>query len=169
MFECINRLALRFGFVVSLGSGLLASCGEQTAPVMQSSKSKVERFESEPLSAKSLGSVRSNSSDESQAGDSTVATQVEVFSKKIEPLTLQKGGAARIVLPLTDDLKTIGLMRSVEFISSSAGLRDSSIRGKSLNVVVSEDAVEGRHDGRVVVRFENGAEYSQPLSISVLP
>lgn len=169
MFACINRLALRFGFVVSLGSGFLASCGEQSSPVLQSSKSKMERVESESLSAKSLGSARSNSSDESEAGDSTVATQVEVFSKKIEPLTLQKGGAARIALPFTDDTRTIGLMRSVEFMSNSAGLKDSSVRGKSLNVVVSEDATEGRHDGRVVVRFENGAEYSQPLSISVLP
>ncbi len=169
MFVRINRVAVQLSFIMSVSSGFLASCGEQSSPVLQSPKLKAERVESEALSAKSLSSVRSNSSDESEAGDSTISTRVEVFSKKIEPLTLQKGGSARIALPFTVDTRTMGLMRSVEFVSSSAGLKDSSVQGKSLNVVVSDDATEGRHDGRVVVRFENGAEYSQPLAISVLP
>lgn len=165
-----NRWSSLFVALVSTSSLVLASCGEQSTPVLQAVSSKQEdRAEAEILNARASNAIRSSSADESDAGSSQAAKRLEVFSSRLEPLTLQKGGAAKIVLPLSTDLSLRAKLRSVAFLSDSTGLKESSVQGKILNVVVSEDAVEGRHEGKVVVRFENGSEFSQPISITILP
>jgi len=163
------RLSLSFVVAVAFSTLVLASCGEQNSPVLQAVSGKSEqRTESETLNARASNAIRSSSGDEVEGG-LQASKRLEVFSSRIEPLTLQKGGSAKIVLPLSSDLNFRAKMRSVAFVSDSIGLKDSNVQGKVLSLVVDEDAVEGRHEGKVVVRFENGSEFSQPISITVLP
>lgn len=146
---------------------LVAACGTQGTPVLSSTDvSTRTQGESEKLTAKTLGVVRSSDEDLSSSGG---AVKVEVFAKKIEPLTLQKGGSVKVFLPLNDIPPKVGFVKAVDFVSESLSLKGSSIQGKILNVVVAEDASEGRHEGRVIVRFDSGREFAQAVTIQVIP
>jgi hypothetical protein len=133
-------------------------------------KSGTEKaLQSEGLGAKSLSAVRANSAELASEPEAPVVSRPKIFTSRIEPLSLQKGGAAKVTLPLSSESSVSAMIRSIDFSSQSSGLSESSVQGKVLSVVVSEDAEEGRHDGQIVVRLESGAEFVQSVVINVLP
>ncbi len=165
-----NRLSLFIVLTFAFGATALVACGGQSSPVLQTVSPKQEqRTDVEVLNARATSSIRSSSAEDSDIGGGAASKRIEVFTSRLEALTLQKGGVAKIVLPLSSDENLRARLRSVSFVSESSGLKESSVQGRTLNLVVAEDAAEGRHDGKVVVRFDNGSEFAQPISITVLP
>lgn len=160
------HIAYTSGFL-GLSASALNACGrQQQGPSLASERpSQSARSESEALTARPLAAARS--SDE--GNNLQAAVRIEVFSKQIEPLTLQRGGSVKVSVPLSDSISEAGRVRSIEFQSSSEALRTSAVAGRTLNLVVAEDASEGRYSGRVVIRLDNGSEASQPVSVTVIP
>lgn len=149
---------------------LLLACGQQPGPMLQAARSSNDLSENTVSAPDTTSVLRSNSDEDNTSSVSSGSpVRVSVFSRRIEPLNLQKGGTAKIALPFSDEARLLGNVRAIMFVSPSAALKQSSIQGRTLSIVVAEDASEGPHEGRVVVRFENGPEFSHPLSISVLP
>lgn len=148
---------------------LTVSCGQQPTPSLQlQSKGQGTKVgDNRPAQTEVL---RSSSELDAETQAQTAPRQrLEVFQSKIEPLALQKGGSARIVLPITDDPIVAEQIQSISFSSESSALRSTSVQGRVLVVAVEADAIEGRHDARILVQLENGSFFSQPLAISVLP
>ncbi|MEN9810998.1 MAG: hypothetical protein RLZZ488_2565 [Pseudomonadota bacterium] len=160
-------LVARTAGFVGLSTFALIACGQQQqGPVLAGERqSQSVRAESESLTARPLAAARS--SDE--GGNAQAAIKIEVFSKQIEPLTLQRGGNVKVSVPLSDSISATGRVRSIEFQSPSEALRTSVVAGRTLNLVVAEDAPEGHHSGRVVIRLDNGSVASQPVSVTVIP
>lgn len=148
---------------------LMVSCGQHPTPSLQlQPKGQGDDVgDNRPAQTEVL---RSSSELGAETQAQTAPRQrLEVFQFKIEPLALQKGGSARIVLPITDDPIVAEQIQSISFSSKSSALRGTSVQGRVLTVVVEEGAVEGRHDARILVQLDNGSIFSQPLAISVLP
>lgn len=150
---------------------IFAACGQQVNPVLQS-----EMAAQQPAARPDAGpsatqeTLRSSSELDSDVQESAApAKRMKVFQAPIEPLALQKGGTARILLPLSDDPKVEEQIESVAFVSDSAALKGTSVQGRVLLVVVDGDAAAGRHESRIVVQLAGGSLFSQPVSISVLP
>ena len=161
---------LKLGAAVSVASLMLSSCGSQPNPTLDLGKAGTEKAQqSEVMGAKSLSTVRANSAELASEPEAAVVSRPKIFTSRIEPLSLQKGGMAKVTLPLNSDSSVSAMIRSIEFSSQNSGLGESSVQGKILSVVVSEDAEEGRHDGQIVVRLESGAEFVQSVVINVLP
>lgn len=162
----LRSLTRAIGYV-GLTIVTLNACGQQQqGPTLAGERqSQSMRSESESLTARPLAAARTSE----DGGDIQAAVRIEVFSKQIEPLTLQRGGSVKVTVPLSDSISTAGRVRSIEFQSSSEALRTSAVAGRTLNLVVAEDASEGRYSGRVVIRLDNGSEASQPVSVTVIP
>lgn len=148
-----------------IGVGWIAGCGQQQYPAVKIDKSVSVRGESEDTSAQALTSTR-KASDE--GAGSSAPVQISVFAKGFEALALQRGGSVRIPIPLADGLSA-GSVRAIEFKTSNDELKGSAVQGRALNLVVAEDAHEGRYEGRVFVRLDNGREASQSVKITVIP
>lgn len=150
---------------------LVTSCGQQANPSLQlETKPPVgERGATNPVPEAADGLRSSSELDDVTQNPGGVRQRLEVFQGKIEPLALQKGGSARVVLPVSDDPSITEQIQSITFSSVSTALRSSAVQGRVLTVVVENDASEGRHDARIRVQLGNGAIFSQPLAISVLP
>lgn len=166
----LKRIAI-LSCVWSCAVALVASCGQQVNPSPQL-EGKVPAANSRGDESTSEGAevLRSSSElDRGAAGDPEPRQRISVFQSEIEPLALQRGGSARVVLPLNDDPAIADQIQSVSFSSESTALRGTTVQGRVLAVVVDGDAAEGRHEARILVQLGNGSIFSQPLLISVLP
>ncbi|MEY2988332.1 MAG: hypothetical protein RJB13_1853 [Pseudomonadota bacterium] len=166
----LNRDAVACCFWLLL-SAQTVSCGRQTSPAPQL-ETKIPAVDERGSGSVSEGeeTFRSSSElDKSLQEAPEPRQRLEIFQAKIEPLALQRGGSARIVLPLTDDPTVAAQIQSIAFSSASSALRGTSVQGRVLAVVVDGDAAEGRHDARILVQLGNGSIFSQPVAISVLP
>lgn len=160
-----RHIQFSFGFLV-LMTIQLASCGQQTAPVLSpETQAMGARSESETVTGKALMAARGSSDDPV----SSAPQRVEIFSKAFEPLTLQRGSSVRVNISLSDKAVADGLVKSVEFESSHESLKGSLVQGRVLSLIVAEDASEGRYDGRVIVRLQNGRVASQLVPVTVIP
>lgn len=146
--------------------GLVVACGDTGQPSLGSDKTLSNRSKSETIPSKTLMAARTES-DES--GGTAEHRAIKVFSKALEPLTLQRGGSVKMSIPLSENVLDAGLVRGVEFQSSNGNLQGTVVRGRTLNLTVSEEAAEGQYDGNIIVRLENGRLAAQKLAISVIP
>jgi hypothetical protein len=153
---------------LALGLGVMSSCGQQTlAPSLDSRGSG--RGESSVLVNPDVALATSNIRANSDEGDGPASAVMKVFSKAIDPLTLQPGGSVKISLPLSQSILNAGTVRGIQFLSGSESLRGSVVQGRLLNLVVAEDAPEGRYEGSVIIRLMNGREAVQRVAVSVIP
>lgn len=163
-------IALKWGAAAMGVCVMLSSCGSQPNPSLDLGRTGGEKAQqSESLGTKSLSAVRANSAELASEPEAAVVSRPRIFTSRIEPLSLQKGGVAKVSLPLSSDSSVSAMIRSIDFSSQSSGLSESSVQGKVLSVVVSGEAEEGRHDGQILVRLEGGAEFVQSVVINVLP
>lgn len=145
---------------------LIGSCGHPQGPELSSDKESRNVSISEPLTGKALSAARPSGEGISELTD---PVRFKVFSKPLEPLTIQRGGSVKITLPLTEEVLSPGILRSAEFRISVEGVTGSVIQGKTLSVNVGEDAPEGRYVGRLIFRLVNGREAIHNLQLSVIP
>ena len=75
----------------------------------------------------------------------------------------------KVQLPLSDSVAGAGLVRGIEFQSNNESLKGTVIQGRTLSLVVGDDAAEGRYNCSLVVKLENGRESIQSMVISVIP
>ena len=150
---------------------LVSACGQQVSPSLQLETVAPEA--SNGAAGRSSEALEpSRSSSELEIGAQRALEprkRLNVFQSKIEPLALQRGGSARIVLPVSEDPGVVDQIQSISFSSTSSALRATTIQGRVLAVVVDSEAAEGRHEARILVQLGNGTIFSQPLAISVLP
>lgn len=159
------------GLLWLVSVGFFAACGQQVNPTLQPEASaKQAAALPDPGTSTSQESLRSSSELGSDGLSSAVPVKrIKVFQAPIEPLALQRGGTARVLLPLSDDPKVEEQIESIAFVSDSAALKGTSVQGRVLLIVVDGEAAEGRHESRIVVQLAGGSLFSQPVSISVLP
>jgi hypothetical protein len=144
---------------------LAVSCGQQ-GPTLVVDKNQPQRLESDRQAATTMMAVRS-SSDE--GAGVAASSKLQVFSRPMEPLTLQRGGVVKVQIPLAESVVSAGLVRGIDFQSSAENLKGTVVQGRTLSLVVGDDAQEGRYNCNLVVKLENGREFVQSMLISVIP
>lgn len=142
------------------------SCGGPQGPELSSEK---QRSIESGSGQTPVGSLPAASSSGERTSELTDAVRFKLFSKPLDPLTIQKGGNVKFALPLTEEVISSGILKSAEFRVTADGVTGSIMQGKTLSVNVGEDAAEGRYIARLVFRLSNGRESVQNLQLSVIP
>jgi hypothetical protein len=147
-------------------AGVCVSCGGPQGPDLGSEKQKGVESLPDPMTAKPLSAARPSGERISELTD---AVRFNIFSRPLEPLTIQKGGSVKFALPLSEEVISSGSLKSAEFRMTAEGVSGSVSQGKTLSIAVAEEAAEGRYTGRLVFKLSNGREAVQNLQVSVIP